>query len=160
MEMQPEQNKPKKRSWVWWLFGVIIFFVIIGKCSNSGNQTPNPFPRTGNVTKAAKSEPKEEIIREPAPIELAGTGQQASNKFILESGLSVFTMAHAGSSNFIVTLMDSEGQIIELLVNEIGRLKLSNQDQPLPAQNHRHLQVLVSEFHPLLSSIRDLLFLS
>lgn len=54
------------------------------------------------------------------PIELSGTGQQASEKFVLEEGLSVFKMTHSGGSNFAIELLDGSGDTIELLVNEIG----------------------------------------
>lgn len=57
---------------------------------------------------------------EPSVIQLSGAGQQASQKFTLESGLSIFRMTHSGQSNFQVWLLDDSGQRIDLLVNEIG----------------------------------------
>jgi len=63
---------------------------------------------------------EEEIIPEPELIELSGTSQQATQKFTLENGLSIFKMTHTGTSNFAINLMDSNGQNVELLVNEIG----------------------------------------
>jgi len=57
---------------------------------------------------------------EPSPINLSGTGQQASQKFTLEKGLSIFKMTHSGQANFQIWLLDNSGQEIELLVNEIG----------------------------------------
>lgn len=54
------------------------------------------------------------------PIQLSGIGQQATEKFSLESGLAIFRMTHSGQSNFAITLLDSNGEIVELLVNEIG----------------------------------------
>jgi len=53
-------------------------------------------------------------------IELSGSGQEATKDFNLEGGLSVFTMTHTGGSNFIVELLDENGNTIDLLVNEIG----------------------------------------
>jgi hypothetical protein len=53
-------------------------------------------------------------------IQLSGRGQQASKKFQLKSGLAVFEMKHVGSSNFSVFLMNSNGEIVELLANDIG----------------------------------------
>ena len=55
-----------------------------------------------------------------ALIKLTGVGQQASQKFILEEGMSIFNMTHTGNENFIIWLLDSDGQQIELLVNTIG----------------------------------------
>jgi hypothetical protein len=122
MNNQAQQNQPKKKKWLWWVIGIIGFFIIVGALSDGGNQ-PSPSSNSGNSTeKVGNSEPKEEeVIPEPAPIELSGTSQQATQKFTLESGLSIFKMTHAGTSNFAITLMDSDGQRVELLVNEIGK---------------------------------------
>lgn len=78
------------------------------------------------VTNAAIVEPVVEPVDEPepvkpAPINLSGTGQTATEKFTLQSGLAVFKMTHSGSSNFIVVLLDSAGNEVDYsLVNEIG----------------------------------------
>lgn len=56
----------------------------------------------------------------PEPIRLSGRGQQASSQFHLNQGLTVFKMTHDGRSNFNITLLDSQGQRVDLLVNEIG----------------------------------------
>ena len=123
MDNQTQQNQPKKRKWLWWVIGIISFFIIIGIFSDGGNNTSLPSPSgNGSIEKVGNSEPKEEeIIPEPVLIELSGTGQQASQKFILENGLSIFKMTHSGTSNFSITLMDSDGQRVGLLVNEIGK---------------------------------------
>ena len=57
---------------------------------------------------------------DPAPISFSGVGQEASQKFTLDEGLSIFAMKHSGSSNFIVWLLDSNGNNVDLLVNEVG----------------------------------------
>jgi hypothetical protein len=59
-------------------------------------------------------------VPEPAPISFSGVGQEASQKFTLTEGLSIFTMKHSGASNFAIWLMDSNGQNVDLLVNVIG----------------------------------------
>ena len=53
-------------------------------------------------------------------ITLSGTGQEATSKFSLEKGLSIFRMTHDGNSNFAVWLLDNEGNKVNLLANEIG----------------------------------------
>ena len=63
-------------------------------------------------------EQRQETAQEPEPINLSGTSQQASQKFTLESGLSIFRMTHVGTSNFIIWLLDNTGEEVELLVNE------------------------------------------
>ena len=54
------------------------------------------------------------------PITLSGSGQQASPFFNVASGLTIFEMEHDGQSNFAIWLLDSEGNMVDLLVNEIG----------------------------------------
>ncbi len=53
-------------------------------------------------------------------IELKGHGRQASKKFRLESGLSLFSIEHDGESNIIVRLLDAEGNTVDTLFNQIG----------------------------------------
>ncbi|MDP2210919.1 MAG: hypothetical protein Q8J63_04185 [Candidatus Aquicultor sp.] len=68
---------------------------------------------TSTTTEALK-------VVEPKLINLSAKGQQASSKFNLSEGLSVFSMTHKGTSNFAITLLDQNGQHVELLVNVIG----------------------------------------
>ncbi len=56
----------------------------------------------------------------PVPITLSGSGQQATQQFTLQQGLSVFTMQNSGQSNFIVHLLNSSGNTVEGLANVIG----------------------------------------
>lgn len=117
--MEP-QKEPRKRKYLWWVLATIVLLIVIGSLTSDA---PVTVENTGGVEQREEvmPEPKEEVPPEPAPIVLSGTGQQASQKFTLENGLSVFRMTHDGTSNFSITLMDGEGRRIELLVNEIGR---------------------------------------
>ena len=56
----------------------------------------------------------------PAAQSFSGQGQRAITSIHLDTGLTIVTLTHTGSSNFIVWLRDSSGEDIELLVNEIG----------------------------------------
>ncbi|TKJ31057.1 MAG: hypothetical protein CEE40_03120 [Chloroflexi bacterium B3_Chlor] len=56
----------------------------------------------------------------PEPQRLTGHGQQASPLFPLLPGLAVFRMTHDGAHNFAITLLDNQGEWVELLVNMIG----------------------------------------
>ncbi|NQE52231.1 hypothetical protein C5S29_01460 [ANME-1 cluster archaeon GoMg3.2] len=56
----------------------------------------------------------------PKPIAFSGRGQEATSKFSLEKGLSIFKMTHDGDRNFIAWLFDDEGDRIDLVVSEIG----------------------------------------
>jgi hypothetical protein len=56
---------------------------------------------------------------------LSGSGQQASRQFNLSAGLQVFSCDYQGSGYFGVTLLDGTGNYVELLANNVGRLKSS-----------------------------------
>ncbi len=55
------------------------------------------------------------------PIILSGKGQEATKTFHLSGELTRFEMTHNGNSNFIIELMDTDGNTQELVVNEIGK---------------------------------------
>ena len=54
------------------------------------------------------------------PVTLSGNGQMASAFFDLNAGLVIFSLTHDGRSNFIVWLLDNQGQNVKLLVNDAG----------------------------------------
>jgi hypothetical protein len=58
-----------------------------------------------------------------APVKLSGAGDQATAKFKLEAGISIWQIAHDGRSNFQVSLLSSDGKSADMPVNEIGRYK-------------------------------------
>lgn len=60
------------------------------------------------------------VAEDNIPIDLSGQGQKATDSFSLPSGSSIFKMKHTGSSNFSVRLLDDQGELVDLLVNEIG----------------------------------------
>lgn len=57
---------------------------------------------------------------EESKLSLSGSGDTASDIIKLEAGFAVFEGSYLGSGNFIVQLMDENGNNVELLVNEIG----------------------------------------
>ena len=80
-------------------------------------------PQTLVVKAAAPTAPAATVAPLPAPVALAlsGRGQQATAKFTLPAGLVVFEMKHDGKSNFIVHLLNDQGQqVTGSLVNAIG----------------------------------------
>jgi hypothetical protein len=83
----------------------------------SGN---SPVDETKASSQEATSPTQTQKIQEPTPIIISGAGQQATQKFNLEQGLAIFTMQNSGQGNFIVHLLDSEGNTLPSFVNEIG----------------------------------------
>jgi hypothetical protein len=53
-------------------------------------------------------------------VSFAGTGQQSTAQFGVVGGLTLFDLKHDGQSNFIVWLLDRNGDDVDLLANEIG----------------------------------------
>lgn len=60
------------------------------------------------------------VLIAAAPIVFSGTGNVATGTFTLEGGFIVFTSQHSGDSNFIVWLRNSQGELVQLIANEIG----------------------------------------
>lgn len=83
---------------------------------NTTQDTAQPTSQSTQAAAQATPTPMQTI----APISLSGVGQQASKKFQLQQGLAIFKLTHNGSSNFIVHLLESNGQDVDGLVNEIG----------------------------------------
>ncbi|MDY6931833.1 MAG: hypothetical protein SVJ22_07990 [Halobacteriota archaeon] len=106
--------------------GLIVIVVIVSMVMLSGCVEDETPVEVEEVTPTPEPTSEEEPVVEPEstptpePIALSGTGQEATSKFSLEKGLSIFRMSHDGGSNFAVWLLDGEGDKIELLVNEIG----------------------------------------
>lgn len=107
---------------------VVLLFVFIAGCTSSNgtsDNSPTVQPATASsATPTVKATPTPAPtatpVQAPANIDLSGNGQQATSKFHLEKGLSVFKMKYQGSSNFIVWLLDDMGSKKELLANLIG----------------------------------------
>ncbi|MDL5361325.1 hypothetical protein [Halalkalicoccus sp. NIPERK01] len=58
---------------------------------------------------------------EPDPIELSGSGADVSDEFDLEGGFVIVEATHTGGdSNFQIELVDDNGDMAALFVNEIG----------------------------------------
>lgn len=88
----------------------------------SPTDTPEPEP-----TPAPESPPvgeTQDFASPPSPpvepVPLSGTGQQAAGPVSLVPGLVVAEMSHNGQANFAVKVLDDQGQMVELLANDIG----------------------------------------
>lgn len=56
-------------------------------------------------------------------IHLSGSGRQATEKFELQAGLAIVQVQNDGKSNFVVELMDGQGEEITNLFNEIDKFQ-------------------------------------
>ncbi|MCQ6264489.1 hypothetical protein M1K46_02255 [Fictibacillus sp. WQ 8-8] len=69
---------------------------------------------------AAKAKAAAAAKRKADALKMSGTGDTATKQFELEPGFVVFQAKHSGSENFIVKLLDENGNDVDLLVNAIG----------------------------------------
>jgi hypothetical protein len=58
-----------------------------------------------------------------AAIKLSGTGDQVSARFSLQAGLSIWQVSHEGRSNFQISLVNRDGDSVDMPINEIGRYR-------------------------------------
>ena len=65
----------------------------------------------------------EKRLFENSKIAVSGSGDTSTDLITLEAGFAVFEGNYSGSGNFIVQLMDENGNDVELLVNDIGSYK-------------------------------------
>lgn len=71
-----------------------------------------------------ENESDNDALEEPDSIEFSGSGQDVTETFTIEGGMTAFDFSHTGSSNFQVELIDDgDGETAEYLVNEIGEYK-------------------------------------
>lgn len=71
----------------------------------------------------AKPKPKKKEEKPlPKPVTFEGRGDNVTKSFKV-SQFTTFIAEHSGSRNFIVRLLDEDGNLVELVVNEIGRYK-------------------------------------
>src|SRR5215208_681246 len=132
----PPPQKPQ-RSVLRTIGGVVVILVLLivlvelcgggrenskgGSSTNSGSDAKEEAEKEEPANKKEKNKQSAAPAEEPAPINLSGNGQMATNPFELESGLAIFTMTHQGQRNFIVGLIDSSGKDVNPVVaNSIG----------------------------------------
>ncbi len=120
----------------WIITGVIAALVVVGIIGTaaSPHSTTNNTAAVGSPSVAtrspspttAKSSPSPANKPTPAPpatippINLSGSGQQATQQFTVTSGLAIFTASCGCSGNFAIELLDSGGQLKDVAVNVIG----------------------------------------
>lgn len=121
---QPLQEREKNLKPVLIVVAIVFvlgFLLFVIPAGNDNNVEQSNTTTSEQVSEEETREPEPEPEPEqPDDIKLSGTGQQASDQFSLESGLSRFKLTHNGASNFAVELLDENGDTVELLVNKIG----------------------------------------
>lgn len=82
----------------------------------AGAQAPPSAPQA--VPEPPKPKPAVET-----QLNFSGTGPQSTAMFSLNAGLVQAAYTHNGNSNFAITLLDGQGNQMELIVNEIGPIQ-------------------------------------
>lgn len=114
------------------IFGMAALLVaFFFQCGGPGTPEPPPIegpteviePPTEQPT-APPPEPTATLTEAPAPapvkLEFTGQGNEATDMFELVTGLLRSEYTHDGEMNFIVTLLDEQGEFQGILANEIG----------------------------------------
>lgn len=105
------------------LGGLGLLFALLVMRGISSTEATTPSSAANDQPAAAEqAETKEQAparAPEPAPFVVKGRNENVSKKFTLQPGIAVFQMDYDGSSNFMVDLLDADGQQIADLVNEI-----------------------------------------
>ena len=71
-------------------------------------------------------------MRQPRPQDtpetrsFSGPGDRATSMFRLSSGLKKVSATHQGEDNFVVYILDSTGEEVDLVANEIGTANVSS----------------------------------
>lgn len=61
--------------------------------------------------------------QEPTAFAFKGEGDKVTENFLLDPGAAIFNFCHEGNANFLVKLFDWEGDLVGLLVDEIGHFE-------------------------------------
>lgn len=96
---------------------VIVGLIALGISGMSSSDTASTYSQSIMTTVSNNTQSADTTSQ---PIVLSGKGQEATKTFHLNGGLTRFEMTHNGNSNFIVHLMDTNGNVQEYVVNEIG----------------------------------------
>jgi hypothetical protein len=119
-----------------------------------GAQEQAAQPKDEQGQQASKSAPEPQPQPAPRPITLTASGPEATRPFQLDSGLTVIQMKHQGNANFIVDLLDENGNSVAPMgvANVIGpfqgstpvQIKRSGQ-YLLDVQNAGNWQIVVRQ---------------
>ncbi len=101
--------------------------------SATPSATPQPTPEPESTP-----EPEPEPVEAPETVTLSGSGLEATEPFQLERGLTVVEMRHQGNANFIVDLLDEQGNSIAPMgvANVIGSFEGSTPVQVTQGGQH------------------------
>lgn len=114
---------------------VAIVVIVAGIFVSRPHQTDSNTQPSTTATTATEKQKK---------IVMSGTGKTATPEFELVSGLRRVTMTHDGHDNFIVELLDTDGNEVETLANEIGKFNGSTAFQ---ADSGKYLVTVEGDGH-------------
>lgn len=92
--------------------------LVMGACTTT---TTNDSGRQAGGSPVDQSPSPARTPKDIPPQTFNGTSQGVTQNFTLEPGLTIFRMKHQGDANWAPTLLDSQGNRVELLANEIGQ---------------------------------------
>lgn len=105
------------------IFGYFwIFIILLAIISGPPEKTPSPQATIKTVASVSTITPTPQVIvKELKQQNFSGIGKKITDEFYLQKGIAKIGMTHAGGrSNFIISLLDTEGNNVDTLANEIG----------------------------------------
>lgn len=110
------------------VLAVVILLVVVGVINNLSKTSTslNDSLENSNETVAQESQKPEVAEQAPfEPITISGSGIKPTDMFELPNGAYKITAIYQGEMNFISDLMNSSGEIVENISNEIGSTELT-----------------------------------
>lgn len=106
------------------LFVVFFIGVMVGGVDTDNSSTP-----TGEDNSEESGDTPERAAESTGgstqePLTFSGAGAQVTEPIEFSAGLAIFEMSHQGESNFIVDLVDVNGEE-DLVISEIGAVDVS-----------------------------------
>jgi hypothetical protein len=108
---------------------LIVIFVILmsailltGCTSTKSAQVATPTPQIVYVTVYATPNTPTAVPTPTASkiLNFSGNGDDVQSFTVTGRGIGIFTMKYSGAHNFIIRMNDENGELVDLLANEIG----------------------------------------
>lgn len=102
-------------------FGLIIIIAIFAMSPDHNTDTVNTNTTSTTPSTTTTTTPSTTTNSNQQPISLSGTGSQTTEKFHWNGGAARFNLTYSGEDNFIVDVLDSNGNIAQPgIANAIG----------------------------------------
>ncbi|MCB1186088.1 hypothetical protein KDL29_02880 [bacterium] len=122
-EVKQLRAAPKKNNSGWtWLWAIIAVLLMLNNCGRSAV----PYKSAATTSTSTRSEAATPLAQPSKAVsssmEFSGRGNHATEPFQLNSGLLTVAFSHSGSGHFAISLLNGQGELVELVANDIGSI--------------------------------------